>query len=451
MNRMGEEKLEQATIVALPNTTTTTTTTIRTVRLEDSGNNRSSTPKKPTFRQRRSLREASASASLHDDMEDDGADEEEEEESSERDYIPGAFHAGPSVGSTTRSPSVDDEDSSSVTSYTNETSSLTDRDLVSTATPVEAKVVDESVVEAEVQARVEAELNQRPLVQAIVTSEGKKRHCLFVALGLVPILIISLAVGLIFGLRDNPNNMDEFPSSQPSHMPSDSPSQIPTEVAPTISFAPSQAPSIPGPPSVSSQPSSAPSNSLQVHLVQMEIDIFPFPSGQKLAGWDEYVFEKVTEQMIHKYLYIPGNYSDFQSLAVSADVRQQDYQQYRHQRMLLSRMLQDGSLLIQCDLVLRFRTEADLFDVNELVYKVFYPDDDDSYLRLNDYLLNLQSNSTAFSLLQSTSINVKGYTAMAGDIEIATGSGFKDDESSCINRYSFRIWLLLTSFLWLIG
>ncbi|KAG7369609.1 hypothetical protein IV203_027355 [Nitzschia inconspicua] len=101
------------------------------------------------------------------------------------------------------------------------------------------------------------------------------------------------------------------------------------------------------------------------------------------------------------------------------------------------------------DCVLRFRTEADFFDINELVYNVFYPDDDDSYLRLNDYVLNLQSNSTAFSLLQSTYVNVKGYAPMAGDVEIATGDGFKEDESSSVHNYALGIWLLLVSFLWL--
>jgi nitroreductase len=402
---------------------------------EDLGVITDSSSRKPTFRQRRSIREADAPTFLEDD-EMEGADDEDDDEETEEEVnpMPGAFHSRPSSSAEpSRNSAGEDE---SATSFTYESSSQSEEHAASTATPVEAKVVDDSVVEAEVQARVQAELSQRPLVEAVASQRDTKgRLCIFSILGLVPLIVISLALGLIFGLRERQSeevgDYIDFLPFPPTSMPSDAPSQIPSQsLAPSISAAPSEAPSIPGPPSVSSQPSSAPSYTLQVHLVEIEVDLLPFPTGQTLQGWDVFVFETVTEEFIYKYVD-PYQVYNLQNMAVSADIRQQTSQETLERRVLV----EDGSLLIQCDVVLRFRSEIPFADMNEIVHLIYFPYDDDPLNRTNDYVFNLKSNSTALSSIESAVVNVKGYQVPEGDI---LNTGFKGDSGS--PRLSF--WLV---------
>jgi hypothetical protein len=246
------------------------------------------------------------------------------------------------------------------------------------------------------------------------------------------VLVVALVLGLVAGLRvrevgtpPDPDNGIEvlyFPTSIPSDFPSLAPSQ---SLSPSLSQVPSEAPSIPGPPSVSSQPSSSPSYPLQVQLVQLEVDLNPFPSGQSLAGWDEFVFESVTEKFIQEHVS-NTSLSDVQDLAISADIMTQNTPSDTINRRILVRNLQDSSLHIVCDVVLRFRSYDMFLNTQEAVYAIFYPYDSDPNIRSNVYMRDLQENSTTFSSLQSVLVNIPGYQMPEGDLgdfTTATGIG----------------------------
>jgi hypothetical protein len=394
--------------------------------------------RKPTFRQLRSLNEATASAELSVLGEDDDSDDDTE--SVETDQIPGAFRAGPSsTVANEESTSDTEEDLEDDVTYETQVVNSIPKNEQSPSTetddPLEAKIVDDSVVEAEVQARVQEELRQRPLVEAIASRDGKFGRaitlCSYVVVGLV--LVVALVLGLVAGLRVRvvDNSSDPYYLEQvsyfPTYIPSDFPSLAPSQsLSPSLSQVPSDAPSIPGPPSVSSQPSSSPSYPLQVQLVQLEVDLYPFPSGRSISGWDEFVFESVTEQFIQDYIF-NTTLSDVQNLAISADIITQISPSDTINRRILSRSLQDASLHIVCDVVLRFRSDDMFLNTLEAIYTIFYPYESDPYVRSSDYMNDLQENSTTFSSIESVSVVVPGYQTnddVLGDVEVAIGTGF---------------------------
>jgi hypothetical protein len=414
--------------------------------------------RKPTFRQRRSLHEATTTEEVAV-FEEEEIDGDDDEESVETDPIPGAFRAGPSsLVENEESTSDTEEDRDDDVIY--ETHVMTSSPIhvqsapSETDSPLEAKVVDDSVVEAEVQARVQEELRQRPLVEAVASRDVKFGRavtiCSYVVVGLV--LVVALTLGLLAGLRvrvvgNSPDPVNwEQEYNTATAIPSDFPSLAPSQsLSPSLTQVPSEAPSIPGPPSVSSQPSSSPSYPLQIQVVQVEVDLYPLPSGQPLIGWDKFVFESVTEQFIHEHIF-NATFSDVQNLAISADILTQISPSDAVTRRILSRNLQDGSLHIVCDVVLRFRSSDMFLNMQEAIYLIFNPYETDPFIRSNDYMMGLQENSTTFSSLQSVLVYIPGYQSMEGDIATTTGSGFSGaKERTC--RSLVTLTILVCAFL----
>jgi hypothetical protein len=163
---------------------------------------------KPTFRQLRSLNETEAVDEVTLFVEEN--DEGDNEESVATIQFPGAFRAGPSS-------MVENEESTFVTEDDEEEEVYVALDTqhgvssthlhvesghIDRNGPLEAKIVDDSMVEAEVQARVQEELRQRPLVEAMASRNVKLRRaikiCCCVVLGII--LVVALLIGLIAAL-----------------------------------------------------------------------------------------------------------------------------------------------------------------------------------------------------------------------------------------------------------
>jgi hypothetical protein len=223
------------------------------------------------------------------------------------------------------------------------------------------------------------------------------------------------------------------PSSNPTEMPTNKPSYRPT-LEPTITRSQDPTPSGTLEPSVSSFPSVPPSKSHQptsyptrspsatptiaptflLHSSEVSGEMELFPLSHQLRGRDAFNWETVTESFIEKFLL--SNEVDLR-LSI-AEIRANIEDQYTGVSVqdatgTTRRFLQEAnsdtlvdSLVIQFKIFMKYRSNADDIDVNQLVWSAF-----SSPEKQAEYILDLQeeSDSDVFEPVREVELAVEGY------------------------------------------